>query len=292
MKSDSRGNTAVIIVVILVLAIVGSTGFYLLKKNGKVLTSATKTVVSSVETQKAFDDCKKEFSDDDLCKALSNFIGTKQYQTTMTTTSGGSSLTYTLEIDGDKTYTKQNFSGKSLETIHIGNTTYTKDNNDGKWWKQVFETTKSNTTDDLKFDTNISSTDTKTTYTKVGEEACDKLTCVKYKVVDAGSKDTQYIWIDKKDHLMRKWSTESSDGAKTDAIYSYNKKSVDAPNSTKDASPTQSVIPADFYSGMNFGNSNGGSSSQTNDDNTSTSTSVDSSNSSETGNDSPEDTDQ
>lgn len=251
MKNNQKGIGAVVVIVIIVVILaISGVGYLVLKKGGKIATNTVANVVKSAESQKAYDDCKKEFSDEDLCKALSNFTGLKQYQTTMTTTGSGA-MSIAMEVDGEKTYMKQTLSGKSLETIRIGNTTYTKDNTDGKWWKQVFETTKPTTsTDDYKFETNIDNTKTKTTYTKVGQEACDKLTCLKYKITETGSTDTQYIWIDTKDHLVRKWATESSDGSKTEATYSYNKKSVDAPSNTKDASPTQSVVPADFYSSM------------------------------------------
>lgn len=287
MKGNQKGvGAVVIIIIVLVIAAVGGAGFFVMKKSGKVLTSTAATVVSNAETVKALDDCKKEFNDENLCKALSNFVGSKQYQTTMTSTSGGSNMTYTLEIDGDKTYMKNTISGKSLETIRIGNTTYTKDNTDGKWWKQVFNTTATaSSTDDYKFDTNINDTTNKTTYTKIGQEACDKLTCIKYKVTETASKDIQYIWIDTKDYLMRKWSTESSDGTKMEAVYSYNKKSVDAPGSTKDASTTQNVMPSDYMSAMSSTTSSSGtttgSSSQTNSDDSTSSNSDDLSSSSD-----------
>lgn len=252
MRGNQKGiGAVVIIIIVLVIVAVGGAGYFVMKRGGDALSNAASTVVTSAETQKALDDCKKEYNDSDLCKALSNFVGSKQYQTTFISTGSGSNMTYSMEIDGDKTYMKNTISGKSLETIRIGNITYTKDNTDGKWWKQVFESSAvTSSNDDYKFDTNLNNTTNKTTYTKLGQEACDKLTCIKYKISETNSKDVQYIWIDTKDHLMRKWSTESSDGSKMEAVYSYNKKSVDAPSSTKDASPTQNVIPADYTAAM------------------------------------------
>jgi len=265
MKNNQKGIGAVVIIVIIaVVAAIGVGAYFVFNRGKEVATNAVSSVVKNAETQKALDDCKKEYNDEDLCKGLSNFVGLKQYQTTMTSTGSGA-MNFAMEVDGEKTYTKQTFNGKTLETITIGNTTYTKDNSDGKWWKQVFETTKPTATaDDFKFDTNIGDTTTKTTYTKIGEEPCDKLTCIKYKITDSGSTDTQYIWIDTKDHLVRKWSTESKDGSKTEMTYTYNKKSVDAPTNTKDASPTQMVVPADFYSGMTSSTDSSSESSQPN----------------------------
>lgn len=251
MKSNQKGLGAVLIIVVLVVLVaIGAAGYFVLRKSGDVASNAVSSVVESAETKKALDECKKAYSDEDLCKALSNFIGLKQYQTTMTSSESGG-LSFTIEVDGDKTYSKQTLNGKTIESISQGNTVYTKDNTDGKWWKQVFETPKSSITDDLKLDTNFTDEATKTTYTKIGQEACDKLTCNKYKVTETSSKDTQYIWIDTKDNLIRRMSVESSDGSKTEISYTYNKKSIDIPNNTKDASPTQSVVPMDFYSGMN-----------------------------------------
>lgn len=262
MKDNQKGIGAVVIIVIIaVIAVIGAGAYFVFNRGKEVATNAVSNVVKSAETQKAFDDCKKEFNDEDLCKGLSNFVGLKQYQTTMTSNESGG-MSFTFEIDGDKTYSKQTFSGKTLESITQGNTVYTKDNSDGKWWKQVFETPKSSIADELVLDTNFTDEATKTTYTKVGQEACDKLTCNKYKVTEASSKDTQFIWIDTKDNLIRRMSIESSDGSKTEISYTYNKKSIDIPNNTKDASPTQMVVPADFYSGMTSSTDSSSGSSQ------------------------------
>lgn len=271
MKRDQSGiGVAIIIIIVFVLAAIAGAAYFVFNRESNTVKNSATSVVSKAENQKALEQCKKEYNDDDLCKALSNFMGSKQYQTTMTSAGGGSNYSY-IEVDGDKTYTKYTVNGKSVETIAVGDTRYTKDNSDNKWWKQVFKSdSKTDMTDDLKFDTNFDNSTVKTTYAKIGQEACDKLTCVKYKVTESNSKDIQYIWIDTKDHLIRKWSIESADGSKMESSYTYNKKSIDIPKDTKEASPTQNVIPTDINSAMmnsQSSNSNNQSSETNNMDN-------------------------
>ena len=250
MKNNQRGVGAVLIIVIIAAVLaVGAGAYFVFNRSKDVATNAVETVANNAEKQKAFDDCKQVYADEDLCRALSNFMNNKQFQVSMSSMDA-SGMTFSIDFDSDKTYSKQTFGDKTLETIIDGNTTYTKDPTDGKWWKQVSETSVTSIADDLKFDFTSTEETSKTTYTKIGEEPCGNLTCIKYQVIEKESTDKQFIWIDTKDHLVRKWASESSDGTKTEATYTYDKKSVDIPTNTKDAAAGQSVIPADFYSGM------------------------------------------
>jgi hypothetical protein len=85
-----------------------------------------------------------------------------------------------------------------------------------------------------------------TTYKNLGTEACEKLTCYKYQVIDTGvPDDTQYIWFDNKDYQLRRTRYEGKDGSVSESTYSYNKFNITVPSPVKELGKNQYLVPGD-----------------------------------------------
>ena len=251
MRRDQRGiaHVLVILLVVVVIAVAGGVGYMVMKKDKKAVTSSVETALSKAEVKKLNEDCNKQYDDEDLCKFLSSWSDMKNYQSTSTTTTSGETSQYSFEIEGsDNTHLVSSQNGtETYNVITLGNTTYTKDLSDGKWWKQTVAPAKAEeNTKAFEFNTSddISTTDAKdtTTYKAVGREACGNLSCFKYQILEKDSTDTQFVWFDTKDYLLRRWLTQGSDGS-SDSSFSYDKKSISAPSPTKDAGPDQVILP-------------------------------------------------
>lgn len=224
------------LVIVAVLLIVIGGGYFAYSKFGN---SGEGTLLPSLSSSKLNSSCK--YNDPDLCKFVNNWKEVKNLTMSSTDNSGGKTTTSTFKMEGeDKSQIIMSESGKeSYNAITIGNTTYTKDYSDNKWFKY---TTKSEDIDDsdlnIDFDDKAEEVEDKTTYEKVGKEACGKFTCFKYKVIDPAVTDsTDYIWFDDKEYMLRKTRNESKDGTISEATYDYAKLSISEPSPVKEGDP-------------------------------------------------------
>lgn len=230
----------IIIAVVLMAAVAG--GYFLLNKGGVAVPGLPGGVALNPV-------CK--FNDPDLCKFINNFKITNSYSAKSTTTDKtGTKSDSTFESVGtDKTHMILAETGKeNFNVINIGDTTYTKDYTDNKWWKQVKPKV---TATPIESSSNIKDTiaqteapEDKTTYKKIGMEACGTRQCFKYQVIDPAITDsTEYLWFDNNEYLLRRERSESKDGTVSDTELNYSGISIDVPSPTKDAKPDQIIVP-------------------------------------------------
>lgn len=242
ISKDQRGvgHLGLILAVVVVLAI-GGVGYFVYNKNKNGGTNAADAAL-----QDALKNAKCDYDDKDLCKFFTSYKAQKYFTVNSVSESDGQKTTMSLKSEGtDKSYLKLG-GDTPYEVITIGQTTYTKAA-DGTWWKQ---TTKNDTATDLKNEASVDleepgSTETaKTTYKKIGKEACGGLTCFKYQEIDPNDTGTtSYLWFDDEDYQLRRTQTTSSDGSKSDSTYSYNKVNISEPSPVKELGENQYLVP-------------------------------------------------
>lgn len=237
-KQAGVAPIALIIAVVVIAAAVG--GYFLLNKGGGVSVPGLPKSVALNPV------CK--FNDPDLCKFINNFKVIDNFSAKSITTdkSGSKSESILENIGTDKTHMVLTESGKeNFNVITIGDTTYTKDYSDNKWWKQVrpkITGTPENIKDII---TNTEAPEDKTTYKKIGMEACGTRQCFKYQIIDPAVTDsTDYLWFDNSEYLLRRQRSESKDGSATDTEMNYSGINISIPSPTKDATPDQIIIPS------------------------------------------------
>lgn len=236
VKKAGGGKSKLILIIVGVLILLGGGAFAYTKLGGS--NSTINGVVNKVTLNS---NCK--YNDPDLCKFMNNWKAVKQLtMTTNSSDSTGKSITSTFIMDGDnKSQMISSTAGKEeFNMITIDKTTYTKDYSDNKWFKYTSTDDDSTSTykSDIDFDDKAENVEDKTTYEKIGKEACGNFTCFKYKVIDpAVTGGADYIYFDDKEYLLRKTRNESSDGALYEATYDYGKTSVTEPSPTKEGSP-------------------------------------------------------
>ncbi len=169
-----RGFATIIMIVVAAL-VVAAVGYFALSRNGTV------PAIPGLGGVTLNDKCK--YNDKDLCKFLNNFKTHSDYTVSGTSTAkDGSKSTFVFKLDGETKF--QNIlsvDGKeSYNTIVIGDDTYTKDETDSKWVKTTATKEDKAVKDDVAFNDTVdepSKPSEDPTYTKVGTEACGKLTC-------------------------------------------------------------------------------------------------------------------
>ncbi len=162
------------------------------------------------------------YKDAELCKFLNNWSMPSEYSMTSTMTSRTTpKMEFESRVNGADSHTVMKEAGKlTHESITLAEVEYLKDLSDGKWWKIVKEKAKIqessneiNIKSDHDFTTKMEEVEDKTTYARLGIEACGKSKCYKYEVLDPENKETkEYIWFDDEDYLMRKTRTEEVGG--------------------------------------------------------------------------------
>lgn len=234
---SQKGLAPIAIIIVVVLAAVG--GYFLLNKSGGSVGLPGGVALNS--------NCK--YNDPDLCKFINNFKLTNSYSAkSITTDKSGAKTQSTFESVGDnKTHMLLSQNGKeNYNVITITDTTYTKDYTDNKWWKQKQpkEEKKVENQSNPVEEITKSETEDKTTYKKIGMEACGSMQCFKYQIIDPANTDTtEYIWFDNSQYMLRRERGESKDGTITETALSYNGVSINEPSPTKDAKPDQIILP-------------------------------------------------
>lgn len=231
-----------LIVAVLVVVAAGAVGWYVYNKNQDKPSNSLDASV-----QEAIKNAKCEYDDKDLCKFFSGWKAQQYYTMASTSEADGQKTSMTIMAEGDDKSHMKVDGEMSYEVITIGKTTYTKAA-DGTWWKQTLPETEA---DKYTADSQLSIDEpegdnndvTKTSYKKLGKEACGDLTCFKYQEVDPSSKTTTYLWFDDKDYQLRRTQTVEEDGSKYDATFSYSKVSISEPKPVKELGPNQYLVP-------------------------------------------------
>ncbi len=251
------------LIIVLVLVVLGGVGFatyWLGFKDKNSSSEGSGSVLNALNS-----DCK--YKDADLCKFINSWKEQKYYTIDSTTTdSEGKQTKMVMKIESDsKTQMIGYENDKEIYNyITIGSDHYTKDFSDDKWTKTTLSSdqpteTQTNTT--YKFDEKAENATDTTTYKKIGTEACEKLTCFKYQVIDpSNTNSTEYIYFDNKDYQLRKIRSELKDSGVTESVYSYSKFTISVPSPIKEganvgipsslpstsADPSSISIPTDY----------------------------------------------
>ena len=231
-QNRQAGGAHVLIVLVVLVALVGAIGFV-------VWRAMNKDAGQNAQVQA---ECAK-YNDKDICKFLSSWQTSQKYRMTSTDDAGES----IFEVDGDKSRIKM--SGENgYEVITIGQTTYTKAGD--VWYKQTISEPEDDVAQDYKVDfeqpeagKESEPAPDKTAYKSHGKEACGKLKCFKYEVVDPDAgEQKQFIWFDDKDYQLRRGRSEGPDGA-SEQIYEYDNVSVNEPSPVKELGADQYIVP-------------------------------------------------
>jgi len=187
-----------------------------------------------------------ELKDPDLCKFINNWKALSNFTVSTTTKDkSGETSESVFELAGEaKSHIRASQNGKDvMDMIIIDDTTYTKDFSDGKWWKYTYKEGENEEIKDLtKKDefNDVPTGEDKTQYKAMGKEPCGDMNCFKYQVIDPEDPDTiQYIWFDDKEYKLRKQTITTKDGETTEATFSYNTVTVNAPSPVKEGTPEQ-----------------------------------------------------
>lgn len=246
LYKDNRGLAAVaIVLIVVVVAAVAGAGYYVYKKQKETLRNSSGSAGQAA--QKAAEAaCESE--DKNICKFYSSWKDTKYYTVTSSSKSGdGATTTTTYKYVIPDRFHLTTSGDPGYEIISIGDTTYTKDTSTGVWYKQTSKPDEANqykTENTYEFDAPTSDDKAaKTTYKYIATEACGKLECYKYQVIDPSNESSkEYIWFDTKDFLLRKTVTESADGT-FESTFSYDKVEINEPTPVQELQANQVYIP-------------------------------------------------
>lgn len=226
-----KSSLLTIVLIIVVLAALAVFYFLVYKKSGNSVVSKVVPVSST---------CK--YNDPDLCKFINGWKDVKYYTVNSTSTFEGKEIKFVMKSIGDdkSQIVSSADNTENMNIITIGNDTYTKDYTDNKWVKSTRTLQTDNDAnlvkDDLKFDDKAESVKDKTEYKKVGIEACGKLTCFKYQVIDPAITDsTEYIFFDNKQYQLRKTISVGPDNNQSTSEFDYSKISIDIPSPIKES---------------------------------------------------------
>ena len=171
---------------------------------------------------------------------MNNWKDIKSFtMTSVTTDKDNKKNEYIFKIDNEDSQMISNENGKeNYNYIVIGDTSYTKDYTDNKWFKYTSKDEKNDELEKIDFDDKESSIEDKTTYKRIGEEACGKLTCFKYQVLDPAMIDSiEYIYFDNKEYTLRKTRDELKDGTVSESTFDYSNVKLSVPSPIKEGSP-------------------------------------------------------
>jgi len=237
-----KGSIAVIVSVIVVI-VAAIVGYIMMKKGGSPLSQIKIPGISNLVLNP---NCK--LNDPELCRYVNRTMTGDFYKSgfsgkTVTTEKTGKKHESLFEMAGEgKSHFLSYEDGKeSANIISIDGTTYTKDYTDNKWWmlKKVESegTEKTNTVEDLKkqFSTQTKEAEDKTTYKKIGKEACGQYACFKYEVLIADMAGVkEYLYFDDREYLMRKMRVENQDGSVSETSFDYKTVTISAPSPVKE----------------------------------------------------------
>ena len=241
------GHIGLILAVVGVVTLGGLIAWRYLGAQKSPATSAGTSLAQQLASAKC------DYDDKDLCKF---FVSWKQHDNYRMTSKSvdkkeNSTTSITYDVQGDKTYSLIKSPAFNSTTITVGaRTTYILAA-DGTWWKQTLpENEQTTTTESVpKVELNEPSEETtdtaapKTEYKLSGKEACGKLTCFKYQVLNPETPGTtEYIWFDDKDYQLRRSTSDSAEFS-SDMTFTYDNVVVKVPTSYKELAPNQVLMP-------------------------------------------------
>lgn len=240
LMPPQNSSNKIVWIIILVFIVLAVGGYFAYTK--LFINRGSSGVISKVILNPQ---CKH--NDPNLCKFINGWKEVKYYtMNSVVTSKDGTKSILTFKTAGenrDQMIMVENGT-ENYNVISIGEATYTKDYSDNKWWKSVTSaeaTVKTEEEEKLDFDDTIDNT----TYKKIGTEACGKLTCFKYQVIDpAVTESTDYIYFDSKDYQLRKTRSEMNDGSVSESTIDYSKITISEPSPVKDGSPYQGTVPS------------------------------------------------
>lgn len=243
-RRDSHGviHPWLIILVVVVIAAIGFAAWKVSSnknspKSSSTTASSNQTAGNAISTA----DCLKVINDNDLCKFAVKYNPKASFVATDNATTSQGSSVMTLKVSGNDSSISISQNGSETSSfVSLNNATYIKDESTNVWTKYTSSSTtptESNPTGNIKFSSSDLTDNNTLSYKAMGKEACGNLTCFKYQVVDKSNpSDTQYLWFDTKDYMMRRWSLKNSDGT-NDLTFSYQSVNIAAPSPSQDYSP-------------------------------------------------------
>jgi len=242
---DQKGMVPIAIVLVTVV-ILGAVGYLVTSKNKTGTNPLSQLKVGRLTLNGNCD-----LKDTDLCKYINRAMTGDYFKngivmTTMTIDKDGKTSESIFELDGKENSRMISSQDKkeTMALVHLGEFTYMKDLSDGKWWKYENKSQNPNpqsqNPEDIKEQMKKYTQEykDKTSYKKIGKEACGKLTCFKYQMVLSDMPDyVQYIYFDDREYLMRKTRTEDKSGLVTETSYEYKSVNIAKPSPVKEGNP-------------------------------------------------------
>ena len=185
------------------------------------------------------------YQDAELCKFMNNWKQPTEYSMHSVMSSKSTpTMEFTSMIKGEDSHTIMSESGKvTYDMITLAGADYMKDLKDEQWWKITKEKASPIPEDlgkvEYDFTEKMTEVEDKTTYVRIGMEACGSSQCYKYQIVDPENQTTkEFIWFDNKDYLMRKMRSEEVGGdmAISEIETKYEKVNITAPSPVKEGS--------------------------------------------------------
>jgi hypothetical protein len=248
-RQDERGITHLLVIVfVIVVAVVGFTGYEVMSKNKSNAPGSSSTGAASgssaVSSSTVASTCLAVYHDANLChfEAYSD-ISKAAYEATLKTTDPQGAVTsMTLDNDG-KGNTKLSGTGNggSINSITLNSNLYTQDPSSGVW----IEYTGANVPNQSQQNDPTSNMDITVgkagiNFTPQGKVPCGNLTCYKYKVSVAALPDaSQAIEFDTASYRLREWDYSNSTQGSTIMTVSYPRISITAPSPVQQLSVGQ-----------------------------------------------------
>lgn len=247
IRLDQRGiaHIGLVIIVLVVAAAIGAAAWKV--SSNKSSGGGSGTVVNKA----AEESCLKETGEKDLCKFASRYNPNASYSAVVTSTTSEGTSKSTIETDGkDNSSMVVTQDGKEvMASISLNGDSYIKDLESGTWIKYAANkdtaTETTPPTEEVDFNANDITEKNTITYKNLGKEACGKLTCFYFQVIDSTQKGTtQYLWFDTKDYQMQRWYFKDAEST-SDMVFTYKSVKISAPSPVKDSSEASGTSQAD-----------------------------------------------
>lgn len=247
LRKDQGGiaHLLIIVLVVVVLAGVGFAAWWVFVKNKDdtpaAIQNASQEAQDAANTTKTA--CMSQYDDQDLCNMIAvqtaNPFEQRASVITMTGTSLGTNNTLVVSSDGQgNSQTNMTSDGETYNYISFNGITYFQYETGGTWYtygSSSNDATEETSSIESGLDAMLSSLTT-TTYTKVGQEACGNLTCLKYQIIDSDTPNSSYtVWFDTTDYMLRQFYQADENGELT-MVVDYQAVTITAPSPVEDMS--------------------------------------------------------
>jgi len=226
---NQRGETTMIIIGVVVLAVIGAAIWYAVAHSHKSVA----TTPAAKATQSA---CLKLYNDNTICNfaVSASALQSASYTATASSTANGATTNLTIKSDGKgNTEVTTSASGQTVSYISLNGNTYLQEPTSGSWieYPASSSPTPGTTTDptkDVKF--SFTAGANRSTFTKVGTVSCGSLTCVKYNVTDPTNPGSTFtVWIDTTNYRLQQWQS-TSNGTTVNMTFSFGPVTISTPS--------------------------------------------------------------